>query len=295
MPLNLATASRTELSELYKEIRMFDRRFSSRRVIGVCGVAMMFIGLGGCASYTTPGRAADMRMFGLTRDQQSDKSVVQSIDKRPLAQFPTEIAVVRVQATGYESQTAKGWGHGAYSVVTQRDIENMEPRLAELEKLPMVKGLAPINRLLLPQELQSDLELRQAAAALHADMLLVYTLDTTLEVQDVAGPLTVLTLGLSPNQFAHVLCTASAVLLDTRNGYVYGVAEATEQQKQLADAWTSENAVDQTRKRVESKAFSKLVGNLQETWAGVAQTYGASAQPAAQAESSWRTTADKAD
>lgn len=264
---------------------MFERRFG-RRCAAVCGVVLMLVSLGGCASsYTTPGRAADMRMFGLTRDQQSDKSVVQSIDKLPLAQFPTAIAVVRVQATGYESETAKGWGHGAYSVVTQRDIENMDSKLAELQKLPMVKGLAPINRLLLPQELQSDLELRQAAAALHADMLLVYTLDTTFQVQDVAGPLTVLTLGLSPNQFAHVLCTASAVLLDTRNGYVYGVAEATEQQKQLADAWTSDNAVDQTRRRVEGKAFAKLVGNLQETWAGVAQTYGAPAQRAAQVES----------
>jgi hypothetical protein len=57
--------------------------------------------------------------------------------------------------------------------------------------------------------------------------------------------------------------------MDTRNGYVYGIAEATDQQNQLASAWTSDAAVDQTRKRVEAKAFAKLVGQLEQTWPGV--------------------------
>jgi hypothetical protein len=43
----------------------------------------------------------------------------------------------------------------------------------------MLRGLAPLNRLVLPQQLQSDRELRVGAAKLHADMLLIYTLDTT--------------------------------------------------------------------------------------------------------------------
>jgi hypothetical protein len=57
--------------------------------------------------------------------------------------------------------------------------------------------------------------------------------------------------------------------MDTRNGYVYGVAEATDRQKQLASAWTSEAAVDQTRRRVESAAFTKLAANLEGMWSGV--------------------------
>jgi hypothetical protein len=66
-----------------------------------------------------------------------------------------------------------------------------------------------------------------------------------------------------------VSCTASAVLMDTRNGYVYGVAEGTERQQQLASAWTSQAAIDQTRRRVELAAFKKLGDNLQTTWTGV--------------------------
>lgn len=239
--------------------------------------------VGGCASSATPGRAADLRAFGVSPGQQTDASVAQAIDKRALATLPTSIAVVRVQEPGYHSQTAQGWGNGAYSIVTTRDIESMDEKFAQMAKLPMISGLAPLNRLLLPQQLNSDLELRQAAAALHCDMVLIYTLDTTFSVEDAAAPLTVITLGLSPNQTAHVVCTASAVLMDTRNGYIYGIAEATERQTQLASAWTSEAAVDQTRRRTESKAFEKLVGDLQTTWIGVVKQMG-TAQPAALVE-----------
>ncbi|HSU68642.1 MAG TPA: hypothetical protein VLJ39_17305 [Tepidisphaeraceae bacterium] len=236
--------------------------------------AALLIGaaLCGCAStYAVPGRGAEMRMFGAERDQLSDGSVVKTLSKRPLAELPTTIAVVRVQSSGYSSATAQGWGSGAYSVVTQRDIENQEDKLKEIRKLPMVSDVAPLNRLLLPTEFHSDLELRQAAASLHADMLLVYTLDTTFNVEDVAAPLTVVSLGLSPNQVAHVGCTASAVLLDTRNGYVYGLAEATERQSQLASGWTNEAAVDQTRRRVEAKAFEKLVTGFETSWPSIVQ------------------------
>ena len=230
---------------------------------------------GGCASYTTPGRAADLRTFGVepaARDELSDPSVIRAIDKRPLAAFPTGIAVARVQAPGYRSHTTEGWGTGRYSIVTPRDIEKPE-QVERLARLPLVSGIAPLNRLLLPPQLETDLELRQAAAALHADMLLVYTLDTTFVVEDKAAPLTVITLGLSPNQQARVVTTASAVLMDTRNGYVYGVAEASEKDNRLASGWTSGDAVDESRRRAETKASEKLIGELETMWGGVVRTY----------------------
>lgn len=238
---------------------------------GLVGLACMLAG--GCAmSYATPGRGADLRALAAAKEQ-TDASVGQVLDKQPLARFPTAIAIVRIQEPGYRSATADSFGTGAYSVVTTRDIEHTDQQLDKLAKLPMVSGLAPINRLLLPQQLNSELELRQAAAAMHCDIVLVYTLDTTFTVQDAFAPLTVVTLGLSPNEMAHVVCTASAVLMDTRNGYVYGVAEATERQSQLASAWTSEAAVDQTRRRTEAAAFDKLVDQLQTTWGSVAREH----------------------
>jgi hypothetical protein len=238
-------------------------------------LAMLTFLLGGCAQYVTPGRGAEMAALGVTpeaRQQQTDDSIARSLGKRPLAQFPTGIAAARVQAPGYQSATAQSWGTGRYSIVTTRDVETPE-QVERLEKLPMVSGIAPINRLLLGDQLNSDLELRQAAAQLHADMLLVYTIDTRFEVDDKAAPVTVVTLGLSPNQQARVVTTASAVLMDTRNGYIYGVAEASEQGSQLASAWTSTSAVDDARRRTEAQAFEKLVGELEKTWTRVVRAY----------------------
>lgn len=234
-----------------------------------------FVAAGCAANYATPGRGADLREIATDSSaarQGDDPSIVSALGTQPLARFPTGVAVVRVQAPGYKSETAEGWGTGRYSIITTRDIE-ARADLERLGKLPLVTGIGPINRLLLPTRLESDLELREAAARMHADVLLVYTLDTTFLVEDKAAPLSVVTLGLSPNQEAKVVCTASALLVDTRNGYLYGIAEATDRQSQLASAWTSGAAVDQTRRRTETKAFAKLVGELEKTWAGVVGTY----------------------
>lgn len=135
----------------------------------------------GCAEYATPGRAADLQAVGVTQAiaaAGTEAGIQQQLGKRPLAALPTGIAVVRLQAPGYHSATAQGWGSGRYSIVTTRDVEP-ETAVQRLTKLPMVRGVAPVNRLLLPERLQSDVELRNAAAQLHADMLLVYTLDTS--------------------------------------------------------------------------------------------------------------------
>ena len=230
----------------------------------------------GCAShYTAPGRGANLREVTAVVPPargHGDASIVAAMGTTPLAKFPTGVAVARIQAPGYRSETARGWGTGRYSVVTTRDIESPAD-MERLTKLPMVSGIGPINQLLLPTHLESDRELREAAARMHADVLLLYTLDTTFLVEDKAAPLSVVTLGLSPNQQAKVVCTASALLLDTRNGYLYGLAEATEKQDQFTSAWTRGAAVDQARRRTEAGAFSKLVGELKKTWGGVVTTY----------------------
>lgn len=235
---------------------------------------LLSLTLTGCAaSYAVPGPAAKLEAFGAgARVNATDSPIRDALAKKPLASFPTGIAVARVQGTPYCSNTVQTWGRGRYCVVTTRDIEKDE-HVERLRKMQMVEGIAPMNRLLLPVDLNSDLELRQAAAHLHADMLLIYTIDTNFTVDDKAAPLTVISLGLSPNQIARVNCTASALLMDTRNGYIYGVAEASDRSSQLANAWTSEQAVDDARRRVESRAFEKLVAELEKTWSGVVHQY----------------------
>lgn len=240
--------------------------------VGHCALGLALAIVTGCASYTTPGRRADLTAVGAPASAQfgpgTDPLIREALDKKPLAKLPTAIAVVRIQAPGYSSATTSGWGEGAYSIVTTRDIEKPD-QIERLNRLPLVQGVAPVNRLLINGKLDSDVPLRHAAAKLQADMLLIYTIDTVFNTQDKARPLTVISLGLMPNQQVHVTCTASALIMDTRNGYLYGLAEATAQQTHLTNAWQNDDAVDNTRRQAESEAFGKLVGEIETTWKGI--------------------------
>jgi hypothetical protein len=153
------------------------------------------------------------------------------------------------------------------------DVEKPE-LLDRLAKLPDVAELEPINRLELPEQLNSDQELRAAAAALHADIVLIYTFDDKFDDRDLASAMTVLTLGISPNKYLTVTSTVSAVLMDTRDGYIYGAAESSEKKSTLANCWGENAAADAVREQVEGGAFEKLVPQLEKTWTQVAAKYG---------------------
>lgn len=237
-------------------------------------LAMFALFCVGCASYTTPGRGADMTTFGYNQASLTDSSVQKRLELKPLATFPTNIAVVRVQESGYRSYWAEGVGSGRYSVLTARDNKmESEASFNRIANMPQVINIAMLNRLLVPPDLKSDLQLREAAAGLHADILLVYTVDTIFRSRDELKPLSAVTLGLSPNVGVHVTSTASAVLMDTRNGYVYGVAESTAKKQQLANAWTDADAVDQSRRAAETEALAKLVPEIERTWTNILAQY----------------------
>lgn len=257
-----------------------------RRLVMATGSFLLLVllaaGLGGCyAKYTVPGGAANMEALGVNaqaRAAMTDDSVREALAKKPLATFPARIAVARVQASDYTNYEYDRHGNrqdirrGAYAVITTPDVEKHED-FELIGKLPQVAGVALIRRVILERDLNSDQELRNAAARLHADLLVFYTFDTNFTTDTVLRPLSVISLGLFPNKNAKVASTASAVLMDVRNGYIYAIVEATAQDHQLANAWSSEDAIDQVRKRVEREAFVKLVAAFQEEWPNVLLEY----------------------
>ena len=230
-----------------------------------------------CQSYTVPGTAADMRNLGLSPDVKralTDPSIRAAADKRPLVSFPAAIAVAHIQGAdyGHGRFAPCTYGGGNYSLITIRDVETEDDFIA-LNKLPRVTGIVPLKRIIVSPNLQSDLELRAASLQLHADLLLVYTFDTSFYTDTYVQPLTVISLGIFPNKNAHVTTTASALLLDTRTGYIYGVYEATSKDNQLANAWSSEQAMDEARRRAEREAFSNLISQFKTEWPAVLANY----------------------
>jgi hypothetical protein len=232
--------------------------------------------LSGCAStYMTPGGPAKLSIFGMSESAQhaaTDAAIRPVLAKQPLASFPAGLAVARVQASGYSNYTTRSYGHGAYSLVTAKDIET-EADFDRIRKLPMVRSVSTVSRLILPEQLSSDVELRRAAAALGADILVVYTFDTQYKNDDWAPPLALVTLGLFPTEKTKVTTDATCVLLDVRNGFVYGSVEATSNKSRINNYWTDDEAADSARREAEREALDNLLTGFEKTWGSVVMQY----------------------
>ena len=257
-----------------------------RRIMLAAAGAAMACGMFGCTEYETPadsnsasanlgaGAQQNAAMPPASGAAHFDTLFSSTADAKPAARFPANIAVVRIQASGYQSRYCDTYGRGRYTIVTTRDVEMEDPKLMEKwVALPNVRGVVALNHLLLPQNLNSDQDLRTAALALHADMLLIYTFDTSDYTKDQALPLSIATLGLAPDNTTRVVTTASAILVDSHTGYVYGAAEATDHDDGLTTSWTTSAAIDNAHDKTEKAAFKDLAGNIETLWKRVASDY----------------------
>ncbi|MEM6638360.1 MAG: hypothetical protein AAF610_00520 [Pseudomonadota bacterium] len=225
-----------------------------------------FLFVCGCASYTTPGGGVSVSTLG-------DSDIQAIMSREQAANFPANISVARVQAAGYRSHTNDSFGTGRYSVVTTRDVES-DADFERLGSMTAVRGVAPINRILLPTDLDSIKALREASARLKADVLLIYTFDTSFQAGGQRiGPLDVVTLGFLRKQDVNVTTTVTAALFDVRTEYLYGLSEATAKETGRSNAWSTALAVDDLRVSTEKSAFAKLIPEIEKTWSGVISEY----------------------
>ncbi len=235
-----------------------------RALSGACLVALV-----GCATYIPPGAKADLQAF-------APASIQEGFAAKPTSPFPASIAFVRVQGATYSNyrlaQSGGVYGSGRYSVVTTREVEEAS-QFERLSKLPQVAGITGLNRMLLPPNLESDREIREAAARVQADLVFLYTFDTIFFESDLAKPLTVISLGLSPTTRVSVATTVSGLLLDTRTGYVYSTYETTKKDSTLATAWGSREAADETRQKNERAAFAQMVDEIATSWPKLLERY----------------------
>jgi hypothetical protein len=232
-------------------------------------LAALALSLAGCATYIPPGAKADLQAF-------APPSVQEGFAAKPTNPFPASIAAVRVQAPAYSNeylrQNGGQYGTGRYSVITVREVEE-QAQFDRIAALPQVSGLVTLNRMLLPARLEGDREVRAAAARLQADLVFLYTFDTAFFDTDAAKPLTVITLGLSPTRKITAVTTVSALLLDTRTGYVYSAYEVTEREATMSTSWGSRDTADEARRKTERRAFGKLVDELVASWPKLLQRH----------------------
>jgi hypothetical protein len=229
--------------------------------------------LTGCTEYATPPdttqtRGADLAPAPHTAGADAAHphvTVFSDDDAQPLARFPTALAIVRVENSGYP---LRGTSRARqFTVVTTRDEELADPKIIEkLGAMPQLRGIAPINAIQVSRGMNSEQDLRAAALDLHADMLLIYMFDSKVYTKDQALPLSILTLGLAPDNATRVETTAAAILIDSHTGYLYGTAEATSRDEGLTTSWTIDAALDNAKDKTERDSFVGLADDVQKLW-----------------------------
>jgi hypothetical protein len=239
----------------------------------VAFLALTVILAPGCTSYyRTPGGPAPI-------GEMTAPTIAEKLRTRPESPMPATLALVRVQEGGYWSRSVSGVRRGGISIVSADDLERSEDA-QRIALWPQVRAVTRLTALLVPQPSDASgerapssgmLALREGAASLHADILALYTIDTTFRVDDFSpGALGLVTLGLAPTKTAVVNTTASMAFIDVRTGYIHGTAEASARDDQAANSWTSEDAVDQCRRRVEREALSRMMIEAEKCWSGIA-------------------------
>jgi hypothetical protein len=220
----------------------------------------------GCASYVTPGGPVKLADIDRT-------DIAEAVTRKPSPNFPARLAIVRVQAPAYSSYSSRAYGGGQFSVLTTQEVLG-DTDVQSIASWPSLAGVVTVNRLLLPHWFDSLDDLRVAAAKVQADVLLIYTLDTSFRVLGRRyAPLSSISLGILPDRDAYVAATASAVFVDVRTGFVYGVAEGTAQISGLTNVWSKGATVDRKRLEAEREAFGKGLAAAATTWAGIVHQY----------------------
>lgn len=226
--------------------------------------------MSGCATYIPPGAKADLQTF-------APPDIQAGFAAKPTNPFPASIAIVRVQAPTYTNyylqQRGGSYGSGRYSVILTKEADE-DAQLERVTKLQNVAGLVTINRMLLPERLEGDKEIRAAASRLQADLLFLYTFDTAFFDTDKAKPLSVITLGLSPTRKISAVTTCSALLIDTRTGYIYSAYEVTERAETFSTSWGSRDTADEARRNNEREAFKKLIDEFAVSWPKLLERHG---------------------
>ncbi|MDZ4829578.1 MAG: hypothetical protein SGJ09_05185 [Phycisphaerae bacterium] len=168
----------------------------------------------------------------------------------PRVRFPARIAIARLQGEAVNRSHAR--------VVVVRSAVDDEV-VESLRRLSLVRDVVPIGAQLIPSQLASIDEVRDAAASVQADVVLIYTVGAigTLDRLDL-GPINVLTLGMLPTKSAAVDLTASATLLDVVTGFSLATAETSESTSQLGNDWTKDHAARDALDRAERRALTKL-------------------------------------
>ena len=136
----------------------------------------------------------------------------------------------------------------------------------------MVGEGAPIGR---PDASQTIANIRRGAARQHVDYVLVYEVQDTANTSGnalKAADWSILGLFMLPSREVEVQASASALLLDVRNGYPYGTASGLATKDGLATSYGANDKRRKLRGRATDAAVEALALDVDTMWTQLIET-----------------------
>jgi hypothetical protein len=239
-------------------------RASTHFVAAFFALALAAVSTTGCQSYVNS--PAGMAMRQKKMESFSHPLIAKAYKAQPTITFPATIGIAPQDA------------------VTQLQLRALDAtdKIDSLKKLPQLGGIVNVSSLIIATDTEvpgadgkpvavwnkSDMVLREAAARLHAQAVLLLKTETTVTDGKIFTPLTLLSLGVFPNDRSEVISTALAALVDTRTGYVYATAERSAGKTCYAMSWDDETR-ERTVNTTNRKALEKLLGEFPAVWSAV--------------------------
>ena len=214
----------------------------------------------GCTSYVNSPAVA--RSLKEKRAAFSEPLIERAFHAKPAIHFPATVALA-------SSCTSTRDHLRAISANGSLDPWNFLPQLARTAIIsPVLTGEGSSDA-----GAKGDLRIREAAAKLHADAVLILAMETQATDGRIIAPLTELSLGLLPNKRYELISTALAALVDTRTGYIYGTIEKSRARSGITMAWGGDDVIRRARSKVEREAMEKLFADFPAFWRGVVDTH----------------------
>ncbi len=254
-----------------------------KRRVRLCGssllLAVLWADLAGCASYKSLVKPVP-RLSVLSPELRdlTDFAIDTYLKADVQPVFPSVLAVAKVQLPAAVYFGSRGQGDPSLDVLRGAEADGwrrMTGPLAGggqtvLEQVQLVSPLI-VNH---PITLKS---LRDAAALLHAPLLLVYLQDDNHSEGYNGAAMaywTIVGLFLVPGHTVGHYTTCQGVLIDTRSGFILATTEGEAKREEFALPGAVHIACARVRQQAQAEAVAALQANCRETLIGLARSRG---------------------
>ena len=240
----------------------------TRSSLGILAAAAIVLSGCGYDIQTTSGAdyLSAYSASGLAEETAIDKEVRDVAAVEPTLRFPARIGLARIdngEMSAIPAEEAEAWvaaaqrlgpTFGTFVPVNRLVAEMVAPRTGYRD--------ASIHRLTHVVE-----KIRLGAARQHLDAVLIYqthyTADATDNVLSIAD-WTIVGAFLLPGQSIEATAFASALLVDVRNGYPYGIADAAVDRDTLSTTYGRRSISADLGERARTEAALALVENVEQ-------------------------------